>query len=438
MMINKILDDQEDATIDRLLGLIDKSPTAFHAADQLMKICLQAGFTPLTGKESLKPGDCCFLTVEDSAFFAIKIGENPLSSGFRMVGTHLDAPALKIKPNSLIQQEGVWLLNTELYGSPILTTWFDRPLSIAGRVLIDSGNPLSPEARLIDFRRPLLVIPNVAIHLNPTVNDEQKIKPQQMMLPIIALADGGNAASHDLLTLLIASELSVEPERLLDADLYLYECTPGTRLGLNNEFIQTGRLDNLGLAYAAVTALTESHTQTGINLVACFDHEEVGSRTSQGAIGMTLRDLLERIVINLGGSRETFLDRLSHSFLISADQAHAAHPNFADRSDPTNRPRINQGPVIKFAANRAYTTDGVSAAVFRKLCQAADVPCQTYVNRSDVRGGSTIGPLFVEHLPVKAVDVGNPIWGMHAIRETGGVSDQIAMARVLRHFFELA
>ena len=261
-----------------------------------------------------------------------------------------------------------------------------------------------------------------------------KIEPQKMLLPVLGLA---GPDPENLLEKVLADILAVDHQSIVDYDLFLYENTPSTILGLQDELILAPRLDNLGLAYAAVSSLASARPQAGICLAACFDHEEVGSQTRQGAHAMYLRDLLEKIVLSLGGSRQDFLGSLDRSFLISADQAHAVHPNFSEYADATNKPRINGGPVIKRAANRSYTSDADTIAVFKALCRQAEVPCQTFVNRSDLRGGSTIGPIFSQNLPVRAVDVGNPIWAMHSIRETGGVDDHAAMLAVLTSFFNL-
>ncbi|MEA4888644.1 MAG: M18 family aminopeptidase [Clostridiaceae bacterium] len=420
-----------------LLSFIDESPTAYQAAAVLQQKLADQGYLPYDGREPLQPDDRRYCLVNGSALYAFHIGSDPVKQGFRMIGAHTDAPALKVKPNSIIQNEGCIKLNTEVYGGPILNTWFDRPLSLAGRVVLKSGDLLQPDIRLIDFRRPILVLPNLAIHMNCTVNDGSKIEAQKMLLPILALAADGTPAPADYFDRLVAEVLDMDPEALADFDLFLYDTTPGCIAGWNNEWICSARLDNLGLAYAAVQALLTCEPHGGINLAACFDNEEIGSRTKQGADTSYLRDLLEQIIYSLGGSRSDFLAAFTPSFMISADQAHAVHPNFSELSDATSRPMINRGPVIKSAAGGSYTSDADSAAVFQLLCQKAGVPWQSFVNRSDMRGGSTIGPVFSGHLPIRSVDVGNPIWGMHSIRETGGVMDHVSMLAVMRTFFSL-
>lgn len=419
--------------IKELLSFIDHSPTAFHVADNLRKKLDKNSFSPFIPKEPLQTGDRRYAISGSSALFTFVIGQDPLHGPIRLIGAHSDAPSLVIKPRGLFFSEGCILLNTEVYGSPILSTWFDRPLSLAGRVVLETDDPFTPEIRLVCLDVPRLIIPNAAIHMNRSVNEGQKIEPQKMMLPILGLA--GSKATDKLLEQILASDLSVDPEKISDYDLFLYDQTPSTFLGLEDAFISAPRLDNLGLAYAAVTALVDTPPQSGINLVACFDHEEVGSQTRQGAQSLFLRDLLEQIILALGGSRSDFLNCFDRAFLISADQAHAVHPNFSEFADATNRPRINGGPVIKRSANRSYTSDADSCAVFKALCQKAGVPCQYFANRSDMRGGSTIGPIFTANLPVRSVDVGNPIWAMHSIRETGGVYDHAAMLAVFKTYF---
>lgn len=420
-----------------LLAFIDESPTAWQAVASIRDRLNVQGYQPYNSREELRPGDRRYLTVNGSALYAFDVGTDPLGQGFRMIGAHTDSPALKIKPNGIIRQEGCVKLNTEVYGSPLLGTWFDRPLSLAGRVVLKTSDPLNPETRLVDFRRPILILPSLAIHLNKTANEGVKIEPQKMLLPVLALAGSDKPAAPDTFTTLVGEALDLDPESIADYDLLAYESTPGSLIGWNNELISASRLDNLGMVFAAAEALLDCGPHAGINLIACFDNEEVGSRSPQGADSSYLRDLLEQILYSLGGTRGDFLGCFTLSFMISADQAHAVHPNFSDFADATNRPQINQGPVIKSSASRSYTSDADSSAVFQALCHKAGVPWQTFVNRSDLRGGSTIGPIFTEHLPIRSVDVGNPIWAMHSIRETGGVQDHASMLAVFREFFSL-
>ncbi len=435
---NLPLTAQTDQLIDDCLAFIAASPTAFQAADLICNRLTASGFRPYRPGEPLKAGDRRLVLSGETACFAFSIGHKPLQAGFRLLATHLDSPALQLKPKAQDLQNGTVRLNTAPYGSPVFASWLDRPLSLAGRLVLQGDHPLHPVSRLLDIQDPFLVIPGLAIHLDPTVNDNMRIDPQQVLLPVLSLAGPGQDPGGFDLNQLLASRLGVEVGQLLAADLFLYDPAPGVRLGLEADLIHTPRLDNLGLAHAALVALERTLPLEGVNLVAFFDHEEVGSRSPAGASSPALRSLMQQLMVSLGASRGDLDACLEQSFLISADQAHALHPAHADRSDPTNRPLINQGPVIKHAANRAYTTDASSSAVFQMLCRRAGVPCQTYANRSTIRGGSTLGPLLIEHLPVRSVDVGNPIWSMHAIRETGGVTDQVAITRVFETFFSLA
>jgi aspartyl aminopeptidase len=427
----------ERAQVDDLLEFLQESPTSCQAVASLCRRLEAGGYTRFDDQSPLSGGDRRYCLVGQSALFAFQIGDDPLRQGFRLVGAHLDVPGLKIKPNSLIAGEGCLKLSTEVYGGPILNTWFDRPLTLAGRVILHGDSPLRPETRLIDLDRPRLIIPNLAIHMNRSVNDGVKIEAQKALLPILGLTSPGQAGATDLLVRLLAEALAVEPTAIADFDLFLVPCTRSERIGLDDELIAAFGLDDRALALAAVNALLAGGPHAGINMLALFDHEEVGSQSSQGAASIILRDLLEQIMLSLGGSRSDFLASLPRSFLISADQAHAVHPNYGEYADATSRPRINGGPVIKSAANRSYTSDADSSAVFQSLCRAAGVPWQTFTNRSDLRGGSTIGPTLTGHLPIRAVDVGNPIWAMHSICETGGVFDHCAMQAVLSRFFSL-
>ncbi len=417
-----------------LLAFLDRSPTAYQATANCQAYLEEQGFIPYEPGTALQPGDRCFKTIGLSGIFAFKIGQKPLQAGLRIVGTHNDAPALSLKPNSTLTSEGCLKLSTEIYGGPILHTWFDRPLSLAGRVVLAGSSLLQPQSRLVDLQEPLAVIPSAAIHMNRTVNESNKIEPQKMLLPLVGTA---GSSSRFFIEELLAEKLAVAPEAILDYDLFFYDNTPGTLFGPGQDLLLAPHLDNLGMSYAAVTALAAADVQAGISLVACFDHEEVGSRTRQGALSTALANLLESLTVDLGGSRMDMQQSLARSFLISADQAHAVHPNFPEFADATNRPRLNGGPVIKRSASRSYTSDGETAAVFMALCEESSVPCQSFVNRSDMRGGSTIGPLFVQNLPIRAVDVGNPILGMHSIRETGGSFDHAAMTKVMTTFFSL-
>ena len=420
---------------DRLLSFISASPTAWQATQVAIERLEHNGFVPFTGQD-LKEGDCVYLSKNGSALIAFSIGEGGLDNGFKIFGSHSDSPALKIKPNAISQTEGVTRLCTEVYGGPLLNTWFDRPLSLAGRVYLKGQNALQSECRLIDFKSPILILPNAAIHMNRQANEGVKIERQKVLLPFLCTNE--EEADEMLLHRLIARELDCEIQDILDFDLMTYEVAPPSYCGLNDCFISAGRLDNLSMAEVSLEALIQSREAgTGVRVVLITDNEEVGSLTKQGADGLFARDSLERIACALGATRAEFLASFDKSFMISADLAHAVHPNYSEYADPTHRPRVNGGPVIKHAASQSYASDAHSAAIFRQLCQEAGVPCQDFVNRSDLRGGSTIGPISSSLIPMPTVDIGNAIWGMHSCRETGGLLDHYYLEQVMKLFYRL-
>lgn len=422
----------KDFALD-LIEFLHEGSTAFQSVELMAREFSEAGYREIKGEDNweLKEGDKVYFIKNGSAFFAVDLGRGTFREGFRLIGSHSDSPSFRIKPNAEMRSEGFWKLNTEVYGGPILNTWFDRPLSCAGRVALKSDDPMNPQLKAIDLIKPILYIPNPAIHMNRDVNKGVELNKQTQVLPILSLDGEGDEAT---LLQLIADKVSVAPEDILDYELYLYETHKGELVGLKEEFISSKRMDNLAMVHASIRALIETEGP-GIRIAAVYDNEEVGSRTKQGAGSPVLANLMERLVYALGGSRNDYLTSLEKSFLISADLAHAVHPNFPEFADPTNRPAMNRGPVIKIAANQSYTSDAQSAAVFKGLCQKAGVPCQTYVNRSDKSGGSTIGPISSSMLPISSVDVGSPILGMHSIRELGGVEDHWFVYLAFKVFF---
>ncbi len=434
-----------------LLDFLHHSPTAWQAVDNARKILDQAGFKAYDPAENLRlqVGDKGYFIQNSSAILAFRIGQNPLSNGFRIFGAHSDSPAFKVKPQAVAPSEGVIRLAVEVYGGPLLNTWFDRPLSLAGRVSLKSANPLQPEERLIDLQDPILILPNLAIHMENKSNEGQKIERQKDILPFLCLENAADpadkqetkAGSQDFLKRILADRLACKLDDILDYELLTYEVNPPCFCGWEDTFISSGRLDNLSMFKAGLDALVSASHQApeaqAIQVLLVTDNEEVGSRTKQGADSLWVRDLLERLIMSLGGDREDFLRAFPRSFMISADLAHAVHPNYPEKADPGHRPRINGGPVIKQAASQSYASDAKSCAVFRQLAQGAGVPCQTFINRSDMRGGSTIGPMSSSLLPMSTVDVGNPIWGMHSCRETGGSLDPYYMTEVIKYFFSL-
>jgi aspartyl aminopeptidase len=433
-------EENEIKKANQLIDYIYESPTSFHAVKNASKLLKSRGFTEIFegDKWNLKKGGKYFVTKNQSALIAFTIGDGEIEDiGFKIIAAHTDSPGFRLKPNSDIEVEGSYIkFNTEVYGGPILNTWMDRPLSLAGRVCLRGKDPLHPDIRLVNVKRPLMVIPNLAIHLNRNINSGIKLNRQTHMLPLVALVNE-NYKGHKYINEIIASEISVSPDEILDFDLFLYEFEKGSIVGQNREFISSGRLDDLSMVYPGIEAISSCEVKHGINVMVCFDNEEVGSTTKQGADSPMLLSVLRRIAFNFGKDIEEFYRAISKSFIISCDLGHALHPNYLEKSDPVNRPIINKGPVIKISASQSYTTDSVSSAIYREICKNAKIPVQVFVNRSDERGGSTIGPISSSHVNITSVDMGNPILSMHSIRELGGVKDYCYAERSFKKFYDL-
>ncbi len=423
-----------------LIDFLNNSPVNFLAVETIAKQLDAQGYTRIDATQpmpAIKAGDKLYTTKNDSSIYAFHIGEQSVGDGgFHIIAAHCDSPTFRIKPNAEMRNsDGTIKLNTETYGGAILSTWFDRPLSIAGRVILRGKSALEPQTRLLFVKRPILVIPNLAIHFNRQVNDGVRLSKQKDMLPILGFITEQMETGGALLSL-IAEELKVEKKDILDFDLYLYDVTPACTVGLNNEFISAGRLDDLSMVHAGLEALLNIQgTPKTTKVLAVFDNEETGSQTKQGAGSPFLANMLERLCMAQGGSRDDFYRAIEKAFLVSADNAHAWHPNYSEKYDPTNHPCMGGGPVVKLNAAQKYLSDAASAAVFRELCRQAGVPCQTFVNHSDVAGGSTLGNILSTSLPLRGVDMGNPIWGMHSVRETGAMADHDYCIRAFSEFF---
>ena len=423
---------------DGLLSFLDASPVNFMAAKTIEDILTDNGFKRLDLAENmpkLLPGDQYFATKNGTAVFAFRVGRKaPAESGFKLICAHSDSPGFRIKPNAEIACEGgVVKLNTEVYGGPILYTWFDRPLSVAGRVILRSDNPLRPIEKRIKIDRPLLIIPHLAIHFNRAVNEGNKLSKQKDMLPVLGIIKDKLEAGSLLLNVL-AEELGCRKEDIIDFDLSLYDTTKATLVGLNQEFVNSGRLDDLAMAHAA---LLNSEVGDMTQVLAVFDNEETGSGTKQGAASPVLEKLLHRISIQFNPCAGDFYRAVELSFMISADMAHAIHPNYPEKHDPTNHPIMGGGPVIKINANQKYVTDAQSAAVFAEVCRLAGVPVQYFVNHSDSPGGSTLGNILTSQMPMRGVDMGNPMWAMHSCRETISVADQEYVCQAFTKFYNI-
>ena len=416
---------------------MNASPVNFFAVETIKKCLTEAGYKEWKAGEpcpEVKSGDKLFSTKNGSAIFAFHIGKKTLAEGgMRIISAHSDSPCFRVKPNAEIKCEGGLVkLNTELYGGAIMSTWMDRPLSLAGRVVLAGESMTEPEVRLMRIERPILTIPNLAIHFNRQVNDGVALSKQKDMLPVLTIqqtvSDERGAVSGSILKALISEELGVKAEDILDFDLYLCDTTPAQCVGLHGELIQSGRLDDLSMAHAGMEALlTDADTPEVTKCLAIFDNEETGSQTKQGAGSPFFASLVQRLVARqsetCASHFEDFAMCVEHSFMVSADNAHAWHPNYNEKYDPTNHPVMGGGPVIKYNASQKYLSDAVGASVFMQACKKAGAPYQTFVNHSDVAGGSTLGNILSSSLPVKGVDMGNPIWGMHSVRETASIQD---------------
>ena len=424
--------------IESLLQFMDASVCNFLAVDTIKQMLSKNGYVEKRIEQPLqcKPGDKFFVTKNDSAIFAIKIGSRPISeTGFKIITAHSDSPCFRIKPHpEMLSGDRLVRLNTEVYGGPILYTWFDRPLSLAGRVILRGESALKPVTRLLKIDEPILMIPHLAIHFNRSVNEGNALSKQKDMLPILTRISESLSA-NGLLVNYIAKSLNVAVDDILDFDMFLYNTQPATLTGLNKEFVMSGRLDDLSMAHAAITAIIEATDDDATCISAIFDNEETGSGTKQGAHSPVLSNLLRRIAECQGVNFDGFCQAVGRSFMISADNAHAFHPNYAEKYDPTNHPALGGGPVIKINANCKYMTDAHSAAIFKSLCNEAGAPCQYFVNHSDVAGGSTLGNIFTGQLDIEGVDVGNPLLAMHSACETGSTDDHINMIRAFKQFF---
>ena len=430
--------------IKRLLSFLDASPVNFLAVKNLTEEMQQHGYRRIDTTEALgtvKAGDKFFVTKNDSSIYAFQIGRKPLAeTGFHMICAHCDSPTFRIKPHAEIDCEGgIVKLNTEVYGGPIMSTWFDRPLTLAGRVIVKSKDVMNPTTLLLHVKRPLLQISNLAIHFNRQVNDGVKLSRQKDVLPILGIIND-ELEKGNLLMNIILEELNkqqtVAREDILDFDLYLADATPACTFGAHNELISSGRLDDLSMCFAGLEALLASQPTDTTQVLAIFDNEETGSQTKQGAGSPFLSYMLKRIALAQGGTEEAYYQAVERAFMISADNAHAWHPNYSEKYDPTNHPMLGGGPVIKFNAAQKYASDAYSASVFAGLCKKAGVPCQRFVNHSDVAGGSTLGNILASSIPLRGVDMGNAILAMHSCRETGSTADHEFCVKVFTQFYQ--
>lgn len=431
--------------IQRLLSFLDASPVNFLAVKNIADTLEANGFRrvdPCLPLGKIEAGDRLFVTKNDSSIYAFRIGRRKMAeNGFRLICAHCDSPTFRIKPNAeMLTEGGLVKLNTEVYGGPIMSTWFDRPLTIAGRVVVRTDDVMSPRTMLLHIKRPLLQISNLAIHFNRQVNDGVRLSRQKDMLPILGLINDRLEAGNMLINVVLEelnTDEAVRREDILDFDLYLADATPACTFGAHDEFISSGRLDDLSMCYAGLEAITSARLSDTTQVLAIFDNEETGSQTKQGAGSPFLSNMLKRISLSQSATEEAYWQAVERAFMISADNAHAWHPNYSEKYDPTNHPMLGGGPVIKFNAAQKYASDAVSAAVFAEVCRKARVPFQRFVNHSDVAGGSTLGNILASSIPLNGVDMGNAILAMHSCRETGSVADHEYCVKAFTQFYNL-
>lgn len=416
-------------TAEKLLTFIKDSPTAFQAVETMKNRFSENGFRELKEEEhwSVAKGGKYFVTRNHSAIIAFTIPEENTDT-FHIIASHSDSPSLKIKENPEMAENGYVKLNVELYGGALLAPWFDRPLSVAGRLIVKEAGKICE--KLVTVDRDMLIIPNLAIHMNREANSGYQYNVQKDMLPLYGLESAKGSFFKT-----VAEAAGVKEEDILGHDLFLYNRMPGTVWGSEDEFVSAPRLDDLQCAFSSMEGILAGENKNSICVHCVMDNEEVGSGTRQGAASTFLRDTLLRITLGLGKSYEDYLIALAKSFMISADNAHAVHPNYPEKADPVNRPHINEGIAIKYNANQKYCTDGISAAIFKTFCQEAGVGCQTYVNRSDVPGGSTLGNISNTQVALNTVDIGLPQLAMHSPYETAGVKDTCDFVKLAEVFY---
>ena len=432
VVTNGPVSTSRDTALD-LISFIDASPSPYHAAAEALRRLTAAGFTELEQSAEWPAGPGRYVVVDGGSLFAWMIPEGcPPGAAFRLLGAHTDSPALRVKPRPDSSRAGIRQLSVEIYGGALWNSWLDRDLGLAGRVVVRT--PDGPQVRLVRIDRPLLRIPQLAIHLDPGIRaDGLKLDPQQHLVPVWAL---GNDEPGGF-TRFLAGELGVGASDVLSHELVTYDVTGGTLAGLNDEFVSVGRQDDLACSHACVRALCAAVAEPAaahVSALVLFDNEEIGSQSATGARGAWLGRQLERTVLARGGSRDDFLRAVTRSLHVSADMAHATHPNYADRHDPQHPIALGGGPVVKISANVRYSTTAPTQAAFVLAAEQAGVPVQYFVNRSGVPGGSTIGPIVAAGLAMPAVDVGNPLLAMHSARELSGAADAAMMIAALTAF----
>ncbi|MDA3884904.1 MAG: M18 family aminopeptidase [Candidatus Delongbacteria bacterium] len=414
-----------------LNNFIDRSPTSSHCVIESEEILKKAGYKKIdeAKKWNLKAGDKFYIIRHETSLVAGVIGnKKPNISGFRMIGSHTDSPAIKLKPNSLYTKGGCVQLATEIYGGPIFASWMDKDLSLAGRVIVKKGK--SYEVKLVDLDKLIFNIPQLAIHYNSDVNKAYNINPQEHLVPVIGLSE--EKLTDEWLKDQIASKLKVKSSEIINYDMEIYPVQKGVISGFNSDFIVNRNIDNKSMVHASIKAILDTKPSDSTQIIALYDNEEVGSSTTNGGNSTLTADILER----LSGSREDYFRAIAVSYYMSADGAHAFHPNYGGKFDANNTVYLNKGPVIKVNANTRYATTAESSSVFEMVCKKKKIPYQKFVNRSDVRGGGTIGSMIATNIGVRTVDVGTALWAMHSTRETCGVEDHANMIQAMNGFLE--
>ncbi len=427
--------------VQNLLDFIDASPSPWHAVNSVEARLAAFRFVKLdeTVQWDLQPGGRYYVIRDDSSIVIFVQGQKPLvETGFKIIGAHTDSPGLRIKPNAGMGSDGLLRLGVEIYGGPILATFTDRDLSLAGRISYkDDKNAIV--SRLVNFDRPLLRLPNLAIHMNRAVNEDGLKLHKQNELPLILSVLAEECLPQAYFSQILQQQTACEAERILSWDMAVYDTQKGAFWGAENEFYADSQLDNLASCHAALQALLDDAVLENDHTLVCafFDHEEIGSESNKGADGSFLADVLQRIALATEKNKDDFARALAKSFMISADMAHAYQPNFPLAYDAEHKVAVNKGPVIKVNANHRYSTESISQALFVDWCEQAGVPYQKYSHRTDLACGSTIGPITSARLGIRSVDVGNPLWAMHSIRESAGVLDHGYMIRVLKKFLSV-
>ncbi len=416
----------------QLLKFIEESPSCFHAVENLKQLLLKNGYCSLNEQSSweISKGGKYFVTRNGSSIIAFSVGQDVEKVHYQMTSSHSDSPTFKIKEVATLKGKGGSVrFNTEMYGGLIAASWFDRPLSLAGRILIQTENGI--ESKLVNIHKDILMIPNLAIHMNRTINSGYTYNMQKDTLPLVSMKDFSESDFNDLL----ANSIGVKAQQILGKDIYLYNRQVGMTWGINDEFISAPKLDDLQCAYTSFQALCDSANENVVNVSACFDNEEVGSSTKQGAESTFLFDTLQRIQEGFDSSHNSYASSIARSFMVSCDNAHALHPNYTEVADETNYVCMNAGVVVKHSANQKYTTDAISHAVFNAICQKANVPIQHFANRSDMAGGSTLGNISSTKVSVHSIDIGLAQLAMHSSYESAGALDTAYMYEALKAYY---